>query len=194
MASELEARDLLYRLVVANGPYTVPAQIGIPEAITLDPSSTQAWRPRNVIFGNELAPAVPAKGHGGDRRGEDFNVPAGNVDPDTPPGTVRAWAHVRVQHETRDRASMSGRLADVRGNVEVLVHSRAGDQSAEAIGMLLARELADVLDLSPQPPRFSDGTSLYLSAALSEELPLAPRSKWHQFRITAPFTWQARGR
>lgn len=160
MATELEARDLLYRLVVANGPYSVQRQRGIPAAVTLDASPSPIWAPRNVVLGYELAPAVP--------------------------DTVQAWAHVRVQHETHEPTSMSGWRADVRGNVEVLVHSRIGEQSAEAIGMLLSREFSDVLD--PNSLRLGDGSSLYLLGALTEELPLAPKSKWLQYRITAPFS------
>ena len=168
MASEIEARDLLYALVIANSPFLVPRQIGIPADVMLDASPSPIWAPRNVVLGHETAPAVPDH--------------------------LAAWAHLRVEHETRERSSLSGRGKDVRGNVEVLIHSRLGDQSAAAVGSLLTRAIADVLDPSPSPLRFADGTTLYLLGALSEALPLATKSKWLQFRITAPYSWHDRGR
>lgn len=168
MATEIEARELIYRLIGANSPFSVPRQRGIPQAVTLDASFSPIWTPRNVVLGSELAPPVP--------------------------NHLAAWAYVHVQHETREPTSLSGRRADMRGNVEVLVHTRLGNQSAEAIGLLLARELADVLDPSPQPLRFRDGTSLYLNGALSSELPLEPKSKWHKVRVVAPFDWRDVGR
>ena len=168
MATEIEARELIYRRLGEFSPYNVPRQRGIPKNVSLDASFSPIWTPRNVVLGSELAPPVPDH--------------------------LSTWALVHVQHETREATSLSGRRADRRGNVEVLVHSRIGEQSAEAVGMLLTRELADVLDLSLQTLRFSDGTSLYLTGALSEELPLESKSKWHQFRITAPFQWHERAR
>ena len=167
MATEIEARDLLYRRLIANGPYTVPAQVGIPEAVTLDASPSPIWSPRNVVLGNELAPAVPDH--------------------------FAAWATVRVEHDERVQTALKTLRADVLGYVFIMVRSRLGDQSAEAIASLLARAIANVLDPQPEPLRFRDGAALYLLGALTDPLPLGPKAKWHRVRVEAPFTWQDRG-
>ena len=45
-----------------------------------------------------VARAVPAMEHGGDRKSEDFKVPAGHVDFDTSPGTLRQWRSTYRQY------------------------------------------------------------------------------------------------
>ena len=165
MPDELQAREVLYRLVRANSPFVVPRQRGVPEPVSLEAATAQAWPAggRTMFFGDELVSTVP---------------------------TVPAWAVFRVRHTEREAISMNRRVFDVRGTVEVVVHTPHGRLNSEFIGAVLADKLARVLDPTDRPPRFADGTPLYLLGSRTEQLPTEQLGKWHRFAVASGFRYE----
>ena len=168
MPTPNEAREVLYRLVQANSPYIVERHPGMADPLpSLDAAAALPLPAgtRNVFFGDEPAPQP----------------------------TGAAWATLAVRHTEREGVSMSRRTFDVRGNAQVTVYTPVDRQSAEAYGFDLAYLVAKVLDPRPKdPPRFADGTPLYLLGSKIEQLPLAENSKWYRFTIEAPFRYEDR--
>ena len=168
-SSPNEAAELIYKLVRLNSPYVVERHPGMADPLpSLDASAPKPWPhgPRNVFFGDEPAPQP----------------------------TGAAWATLAVRHTEREAISMRLPTFEVRGNVQVTVYTPLDRQSAEAYGFELASLVATVLDPNPSnPPRFSDGTPLFLLGSRTEALPLAQLGKWHRFAVEAPFRYEDRG-
>ena len=168
MPTPNEARELLYRLIIANSPYTVSVADYPAPLPSLDAAGALPWPAgtRNVFVGDELAFVQPA---------------------------TAAWASLAVRHNERESISMARPTFDVRGNVQVAIYTPLGRQSAEAYGFDLAYLVARVLDPNPSAPlRFSDGTALHFEGSRIEALPLAQKGKWHRFAVEAPFRYEDR--